>query len=160
VYQDKARSPLGGSMAPPDEAVRKAMWRLFEQIGKFWKNIGDPSEYESRLYSFMSNRIAIDPLYVDYYATAQQVIEQLIADLGSEGAAFQHLFTDAQANASPPTTPIGITRQKVSNEFVALQMALGGFLSFGALNYPGYFGGANVPGAPVPYRTMDKEHGR
>ncbi|MGM9480239.1 hypothetical protein ACS5PN_03500 [Roseateles sp. NT4] len=158
MYQDRAHHPLSDQLPIADDDVRRAMWALFVHIGKFWRNLDDAKPYESRLYSFMTNRVALDPNYKDYYATARAVIDQLIAEKG-EDAAYEFLFTDAQANLAPPSTPLALTRQKVSNEFVALQMALGGFLAFGALNYPGYFGGANAPGAPVPYRPMEDQHG-
>lgn len=158
MYQERAHHPLSDQLPVTDDDVRKSMWALFVRIGTFWRNLDDPQPYESRLYSFMTNRITLDPLYKDYYATARTVINQLIADKG-EDATYEFLFTDAQANVAPPTTPLALARQKVSNEFVALQMALGGFLAFGALNYPGYFGGANIPGAPVPYRPMEDQHG-
>ncbi len=58
---------------------------------------------------------------------------------------------------TPPVTPFQLTRQYVSNELIALQLSLGGFLRWGAINYPGYFGGANVPGMPAPYRTMEEK---
>jgi hypothetical protein len=158
MYQDRAHHPLS---APGDTVaadVRETMWRLFEQIGKFWGNAADSRPFESRLYSFMANRVALNPLYTQYYATAKTVIDQLVAERG-ESAAYEYLFTDPLLNESPPVSPAALVRQLVSNEFIALQLALGGFLAFGATNYPGYFGGANVPGAPAPYRTMEDEHG-
>ncbi|WKV52474.1 MULTISPECIES: hypothetical protein [Dickeya] len=145
---------LSAQLAPLGTTTLDAMWQLFVHIGKFWRNLDDSPTYQPLLYSFMANRIDIDPLYQQYYATAQTVIAQLIQEHGQESA-YTFLFTDASANQPPALTPLTITRQKVSNEFVALQLSLGGFKSFGgALNYPGYFGGANVPGAPAPYRSF------
>jgi hypothetical protein len=154
MLTQKTQHPLSVNLPPLEGTVLNAMYQLFSQIGKFWRNIDDSSPYQARLFTFMANRIDIDPMYQQYYQTAQQVIEQLITQYGVDGA-YQFLFTDATANQSPPTTPLAIARQKVSNEFIALQLSLGGFHAFGgALNYPGYFGGANVPGAPAPYRTI------
>jgi hypothetical protein len=150
----KTVHPLSRTLAPTDSDTRAAMWQLFDQIGRFWCNVADSTPYRSRLYSFMDNRIDFDPLYKQYYATAQKVMADLIAQRG-EGPAYEFLFTDAAANQTPPSTLLALTRQKVSNEFIALQLSLGGCLAFGATNYPGYFGGANVPGMPPPYRTFE-----
>lgn len=157
MYQAKSQNPLSLLQAPLGDPVRQAMWRLFVQIGIFWRNVADASEYQTRFFSFLQNRIDLNPLYRGYYEMAASEIDALIAELGEEEA-YRKLFTDAGANQAPPTTPLQVARQLVSNEFVALQLAMGGFKAFGAENYCGYFGGANVPGAPVPYRAMDADH--
>lgn len=154
MFEGKTQHPLSAHLAPLEVSTLNAMWQLFTQIGKFWQNLEASADYQSQLTAFMGNRIDFDPLYHQYYTTAQQVIEQLIQEHGQEGA-YTFLFTDPTANQSPPSTPLAITRQKVSNEFIALQLSLGGFKAFGgAINYPGYFGGANVPDEPAPYRTF------
>jgi hypothetical protein len=79
-------------------------------------------------------------------------MDELIAERGEE-AAYALLFTDPGALETPPRTPLALVRQCVSNEFVAWQLALGGFKSWGAENYCGYIGGAFIPGQPAPYRT-------
>jgi hypothetical protein len=43
--------------------------------------------------------------------------------------------------------------RREANEFVAFRLAVGGFAAFGATNYRGFFGGANIAGQPVPYRV-------
>lgn len=154
MYQAKAQHPLSGERGPLPDDVNEAMWRLFVAVGVFWGTTVDPAPFRSRLRSFMANRIALMPLYADYYAIAKRVIDDLVVRLGSEAAAYEHLFTSEDALKSPPTTPLALTRQSVSNEFVTLQMALGGFKTFEAQNWPGYFGGANVPGGTPPYRPM------
>lgn len=103
----------------------------------------------------MWNRIALLPLYLDYYKIAARVVSELIAKhSGNADMAYKELFTSEEASRAPPTTPLALTRQLVSNEFVTLHFALGGALAFGARNAPGYFGGANIPGNP-PYRPME-----
>lgn len=155
MYQSKAQHPLSDRLEPLPADVEEAMWQLFVEVGKFWGTVTDATPHRSRLQSFMTNRIALMPLYADYYVIAKRVIDELVGSHGGDvTAAYRELFTSKDAARQPPTTPLALTRQSVSNEFVALHMALGGFLEFGALNSPGYFGGANVPGRPVPYRPM------
>lgn len=102
----------------------------------------------------MRNRIALLPLYLDYYTIAARVIKELIDKYSNDATkAYEELFTSEEASKTPPTTPLALTRQAVSNEFVTLYFALSGAVAFGARNAPGYFGGTNIPGAP-PYRTM------
>lgn len=139
----------------PDEKIMESMWKLFLEIGKFWKNNDHPEDMKSNFIVFISNRIQLNPNYINEYKNAAEVIEELVAELG-EKEGYKKLFTDPQANISPPTTKLARARQLVSNEFVALQLALGGFKSFGeAKNYLGYIGGANIEGH-TPYRKYKK----
>ncbi|MGE7960068.1 hypothetical protein ACQKQA_26555 [Pseudomonas sp. NPDC089530] len=154
MYQKPAQHPLSETVTFIDEQVFSAMWELFVHIGKYWKNMEDPSPFRSQLYSFMLNRIKLRPLYSEYYSSAMKVMSSLIEELG-EDEAYAFLFTDPDAAKVPPETAIALTRQAVANEFMALQLSLGGFKAFGALNYCGYIGGANIPGQPAPYRTFE-----
>jgi hypothetical protein len=130
------------------------MWTLFQQIARFWECAEDVQTYRSRFIGFMLDRIQLNPLYREYYATASAAIEKLVEQHGGEDdSAYEFLFTDPAINQPPPETALELARQRVSNEFVAVYLALGGFKTFGARNYPGYFGGPNVPGEPAPYRT-------
>lgn len=153
MYQTPAKHPLSVGLPPLDENVFASMWTLFGHIGKYWQNMDDPSPYRSQLYSFMLNRINLRPIYRDYYLLAATVTRQLVEQYG-EDQAYVFLFTDADAAKAPPETSLALTRQKVANEFMALQLSLGGFKAFGAVNYCGYIGGANIPGQPAPYRTF------
>ena len=134
----------------PDPQTLDLLWRLFVAIGRHWQNDDQPERMRSNWLVFVANRMRVDARYADDYANAASVLRGLIAELGEPGA-YRKLFTDADANVSPPATPLARARQKVSNEFVALQLALGGFKAWGAVNYLGYIAGANVPGQ-VPYR--------
>jgi hypothetical protein len=113
----------------------------------------DPEPYRSQLYTFMLNRISLRPIYQSYYVLAKTVMDELITTYGEEQA-YVFLFTDKDAAQSPPETPLAVTRQKVANEFMALQLSLGGFKAWGAINYCGFIGGPNIPGQPAPYRTF------
>jgi len=155
MYQASEQHPLSASLPPIGEDVFASMWRMFVQIGKFWNNMDDPAPYKTQLYTFMVNRISLDPTYHHYYILAKQVTDQLIDKLG-EDAAYAFLFTDPSATTAS-TSPLALTHRYVSNEFIAWQLALGGFKAWGALNYCGYIGGAYIPGQAVPYRTSENQ---
>lgn len=137
----------------PDAKTLERLWQLFVAIGDFWQNNPEPERMRSNFLVFVANRIKVECCYVDEYNNAAHVLDELIAELGAP-AGFEKLLTDVQADVAPPTTRLARARQRVSNEFVALQMALGGFKAFGAANYLGYVAGANIEGH-VPYRPLD-----
>ena len=137
-----------------DAATIATLWELFVAIGEFWNNVTDSAPMKSRWLTFLDNRVRTDPSYVAEYRQAAKLILSLVETHGRAGA-FELIFTDQQANLSPPRTRLARLRQRVSNEFVDLQLALGGFRSFGAENYLGYIGGANIPGERTPYRTSE-----
>ena len=134
------------------DPVWEAMWELYVEIGKFWKNVKDPEPMRPSLKVFIENRIELFPWYQLEYENAAAVIALLKREKGKRKA-YKFLFTDPQANMTPPLTPLQRARQFVSNEFVALQLSLGGFKVWGAVNFPSYFGGPNIPGQHPPYRT-------
>ncbi|CAB3755673.1 hypothetical protein [Paraburkholderia solisilvae] len=154
MYQPIAKHPLSPAVPAIDDDVFASMWDIFVNIGKFWGNMDDATPHRAELYSFMLDRIRLRPIYGQYYANARDVMRELIREFGSE-AAYTRLFTDKDANRVPAETPLAVVRQMVSNEFIALQLCLGGFKASGAVNYCGYIGGPNIPGAQTPYRTPD-----
>jgi hypothetical protein len=125
-----------------------SLWQLFKAICNYWHNVPDPEEMKLNFYAFLANRISVDSNYINEYTNAHEVIDELVKMHG-EDAAFEVLFTYKDIQQ-----PNKIARAKslVVNELITLQVALGGFKPFGnALNYPGYFGGANIKGH-TPYR--------
>ena len=134
----------------PDSRTLARLWGLFVALGTHWQNNEDPESMKSNFLVFITNRIRLDPSYADEYRNAAAVLDELITELG-ETRAYEKLMTDPAANISPPATRIAHARQRVSNEFIALQLALGGFKAFGATNYLGYISGPNIAGQP-PYR--------
>lgn len=152
MYQEKTRHALSAQLPALPDDVTEAMWNLFTGIGGYWVTTVDSTPFKSRLHAFMSNRIALMPLYADYYVMAKRVISELSSEKGSDSEAIAVIIASPQSLDPLPTTALALTRQFVVNEFTTLHMALGGFKAFGAINWPGYFGGANVPGKP-PYRT-------
>ena len=153
-YNIEARNPLPDDQSLLDDNTTDDMWKLFLAICDYWKNVQNPGAMKSSLIVFMNNRIKHDPNYSNEYRNASAVIRELINELG-EKAAYKKLFTDPAAGIAPPMTKLARVRQMVSNEFIVLQLALGGFKEFSSgegANYPGYFGGPNIDGQP-PYRT-------
>jgi hypothetical protein len=127
-------------------------WRLFVAICRQWDNVADPSTMQTRFRGFLGNRVERNPSYVMEYRNAVAVIAELTQERG-EQEAYNFLLTNAEAAHSPPETPLQRARQRVANEFINLQLSLGGFRAFtGARNYPGYIAGVNGSG-PAPYRT-------
>lgn len=154
VYNIETPYPYLDDDLDIDSQTFTAMWKLFERIVGHWQLFEAGVGQRSQLLVFMQNRIRVDLNYYADYRNAACVIEELIQDVG-EAAAYQYLLTDAAANIAPPETRIARARQKVSNEFITLALAMGGFKRFGAVNSPGFIGGANIPGQP-PYRTWEE----
>lgn len=166
MYQGRARDVLSPFTPVVSASVETAMWDLFLEIGTFWKLTDETAGYRLRLRAFMSNRISLDPNYAEYYKLAAQIIAKLIADrkaalvaqgVGEAEAAeqarkktYEELFTKDTGSRELRTV-----RKVVSREFIVWRLAVGGFSAFEALNYRGYFGGANLPNESVPYRTRE-----
>lgn len=154
MYQARSAHALSPLAPAVSAAPREMIWDLYLAIGIYWRLEDDPASHRLRFQDFLDNRIGLNPLYNSYYETAAKVITDLIAELGRE-AAYAKIFSekDRQLRGEAPDSPFDLTQRFVANELVALRLALGGFATFGALNYRGYFGGANIEGEPVPYRT-------
>lgn len=154
IYQKMTKHPLSNELPTFSDKTFAAMWEMFVHIGKFWQNMEEPTPYKSLLYNFMLNRINLRPIYRDYYIIAERTMKNLIdKNGGDKDQAYKYLFTDQDAAQMPPRTSIALTRQVVANEFMALQLSLGGFKEFGAKNYCGYIGGAYIQNQPAPYRV-------
>ena len=137
-----------------DDALFKSMYDLFTEIGIFWKNTPQNSDLGTDLLTFMINRIELDPNYLEEYRNAQYVIEELIQEHNEDKvAAYTEFFTSPEGLVNPPKSKLAKARQKVSNEFIAFQLTVGGFASFGGKNYPGHIAGAYIPDEQTPYRT-------
>lgn len=154
-YNLEARFPLREDSDLLENSLSESMWEIFVAVGKFWSDKVPVAPMKSNFLVFLSNRIKANPNYLGEYRNAADVMSELTAELGAtEG--IKKLLADSAANISPPTTRLARARQLVSNEFVVLFLALGGFKEFGdgavELNHPGYFGGANLQNL-APYRT-------
>lgn len=152
MYQSRAAHLLTPQRRDETGGIDAALWALWVAIGEYWQLGDDPQKYRLRLRTFMDNRITINPLYDGYFAVARSVISELITQHGSPKG-FEVLF-QVRAGSGVPQSPIEATKRFVVDEFIAIRLALGGFQNFGATNYCGYFGGANIAEEPVPYRTL------
>ena len=140
-----------------DSTLFESMYELFTYIGIFWKNTPEKQDLKTDVYTFITNRIQIDANYLEEYRNAQFVLQELILEhKGNKLQAYTEFFTSAEGLVTPPVSKIAKARQKVSNEFIAFQLSVGGFASFGAKNYPGYIAGAYVSGENPPYRSNNK----
>ncbi len=166
MYQERARDLLSPLTTVVSTSVEAAMWDLFLEIGKFWELTDDTAGYRLRLQAFMANRISLESKYVEYYRIAARVIPKLVTDkiarLSAEGLPEAEAQTKGRKEAycelfTKDTGPRELqqVRKVVSREFILWRLAIGGFSAFGALNYPGYIGGANLPNQPAPYRTRE-----
>ncbi len=159
MYQAKARHPLSPVDPTGTAELEQSLWPLLVAIGRFWKLTDDAQEYRSVFRTFLDNRIALNPLYPEFYRHTVAYIDELTQQHGEEKA-YELLFTvkdhrvPAQLAATQvtPTTEVDFVQTYVVNELIQFRVAFGGFKEFGALNYCGYFGGANIDGQPVPYR--------
>jgi hypothetical protein len=137
-----------------DTDLFESMHELFTYIGIFWENTPENVDTKTELFSFMTNRIALDSNYLEEYRNAQFVLNEIIDEYhGNKNEAYAYFFTAPEGLETPPKNKLAMARQKVSNEFIAFQLSIGGFAAFGATNYPGYIAGAYVPGEKAPYRT-------
>ncbi|MFG1342934.1 hypothetical protein [Xanthobacter autotrophicus] len=155
MYQARVRRAVSPQVVETAKTVEAEMWALFEAIGTYWRLTDDTDGYRGRLQAFMANRVSLDVGYLGYYALAVDVIADLLAETDSAQAAYDKLFT-TRASGGEEDSDLAAVKTRVVDEFIAWRLALGGFRDFGALNYRGYFGGANLPGAPVPYRPRDE----
>ena len=132
----------------------ESMYEILQQIGVFWENTPEGNDMRTDLYTFMMNRIRLNGCYLEEYKNAQRVLDEFKELYPSVEKAYAAFFTDP-GGLENPDTPLAKARQKVSNEFIALQMSLGGFKAFGAENYPSYIAGAYIEGQVPPYRSKN-----
>lgn len=151
MYQNRMRNVLSPRTPILAPEIEEAMWSLFKAIGTFWQLGDNTNGHRLRLRAFMANRILLHPEYKGYYEVAAKHIAHLIAQHG-EPEAYKKIFTATRLTSG---SELEVVKKKVSDEFIVWRLAIGGFSAFGALNYRGYFGGANLPNEPTPYRTRE-----
>jgi hypothetical protein len=160
MYQPRVQNILSPRVPDADGVIDVEIWPLFLAIGEYWKLSDTPDQYRTRFNAFISDRVSINPLYADFYSLAARMLREMSSDVGRE-VALNTFFTNKDRRVlsalSPsqltPETELEFVQLYVVNEFIALRIALDGFINFGGINYCGYFGGANMAGQSVPYRT-------
>ncbi len=155
ALQPTARHFLSDASPEIPRDIFDAMWKVFLAIGKKWGELPEQERHRTQLYNFMANRIKLNPLHASYYEVAKELIEEFTKQDGHDAPYAMLLDLEWPNDENPPTTPLAVARQMVSNEFISLYLTLGGFKAYGAKNYLGYIGGPYKEGAPVPYRTLD-----
>jgi hypothetical protein len=158
MYERRAIHPLSKTFKPLPQPTVELLWGVFVAIGEQWSLGDNPSSYRLRFETFLENRINISPIYENYYLDGAEFVSALITELGRTGA-YDRLFTQKPRvpQSGIPATQLEAVQRFVANEFISLRLSLGGFKSFGATNYRGYFGGANIDGEPTPYRERDSQ---
>jgi hypothetical protein len=156
MYQSTVRHPLSPEAPSVTDPVDEAMWNLFVAIGPYWSLTDNPEPYRLRFRTFMEDRINFNPIYRDYYEFAAKEINKLIAQYGKEKTYTSIFSGQYTGTPSEPPSWLDLIRLYVSGEFIGMRLAFGGFRDFGAINYCGYFGGANIQSEPVPYRTIEE----
>jgi hypothetical protein len=144
---------------------RDVLWRIFQAIGRVWKDLHptqqDSSTLKSTWLEFIDAKTNHDPSYVAEYANAVMVIQELlekheVKDISkdeSELKVFELFFLNngipknTDGSAPPPTTRLAHAKQYVVDEFIRVNVVASGFKSFGApdnngRNYKGYLGGS------------------
>ena len=151
-YNLEARFVPEGQPARLDAATVAALWELYVEICRHWRNVAEPEKMKSRFVAFLENRMDFDACYAVEYRQAVAVIAELTKERGRD-MAYRFLLSDREAQNTPPVSRLERARQRVAGEFIKLQLSLGGFKGFtGARNFPGYIAGTNGSG-PTPYRT-------
>lgn len=120
---------------------RDGLWRLFQQIGRAWDCAKhDSLEVRSSWLEFVEAKSTVSPSYTGEYSNAVLVCAELEEVHGGE--AYDRLFFGNGIPPGPPMTRLAHTKRFVADEFMSVQIAAGGFKSFGDLNYKGFVGGS------------------
>jgi hypothetical protein len=153
---ESPRVPIGGEVckAPLNAGLiageghvltdyeRRALWRIFMEIGRCWDNVlNDSDNLKSSWLEFIEAKTGSQPSYAAEYSNAVVVVDELIAQYG-EKEAFTRLFLRNGIPSGPPLTRLAHAKKYVVDEFIRVNIVAGGFRSFGGKNYNGYLGGS------------------
>ena len=163
------RGPLEPGLIPVEDQIlteheRDMLWDLFQEIGKCWQNVREPSpgnfdssNLRSTWLEFIEAKTTQEPSYVAEYSNAVSVIEELVDIYGKEDA-FKRLFLENGIPQGLPLTRIGHAKRYVVDEFIRVQVTGSGFKHFGGRNYKGYLGGSRYTiGGQVRAYRQDEE---
>lgn len=140
-------SARGQKLTP---AEYDSLWRIFQEIGRCWKNLfpkaTDSANLKSSWLDFILAKTETEPSYSAEYSNAVVCVNELIEIYG-EKEAYRRLFLENGIPDGPPLTRIAHVKKYVINEFIRVNVVASGFKSFGApenrgRNYKGYLGGS------------------
>jgi hypothetical protein len=121
---------------------REALWNIFVEIGRCWKNtLFDSANLKSTWLEFIEAKTMTSPSYAAEYSSAVRVVDELIAQYGKKNA-FKRLFFSNGIPSGPPLTRLAHAKKFVVDEFIRVNIVSSGFRSFGGRNYNGYLGGS------------------
>lgn len=122
------------------------LWKLFVAIGNEWQIENVPS-FRSAWLEFVQVKMSSPPDFTAEYSNAASVVEELLHVYGNP-AGYRMLLINHGIPAGPPETRLAHAKRFVADEFIRVQILLGGFKSFvdpadhEEVNYRGYMGGS------------------
>lgn len=144
-------SPLPGQMLVTTEQVLskielEMLWKLFVAISNEWR-IENVMAQRSGWLEFVAVKMESSPDFTAEYSNAASVVEELLSVYG-DPAGYRMLLIDHGIAPGPPQTRVAHAKRFVVDEFIRVQIVLGGFKSFvdpaerDEVNYRGYMGGS------------------
>jgi hypothetical protein len=128
--------PLRPALLPadprhPTESEVEGLWRAFVAIGEAWQNTTHESAgLRSSWLDFLIQKCTTRPSYIGEYVSALEVFDELVA-IHTEAQAFPVLFFESGVDTmAPPLTRLAHAKQYVINEFIRVQIVIGGFKNF------------------------------
>lgn len=128
------------------KAELEVLWRLFVAIAEEWQ-IRNVLSFRSGWLEFVQVKMSSPPDFTAEYSNAASVVEELLYIYG-DPLGYQMLLFNHGIPAGPPQTRLAHAKRFVADEFIRVQILLGGFKSFvdpaehDEVNYRGYMGGS------------------
>jgi hypothetical protein len=115
----------------PTQDEIDGLWRAFVAIGDAWQNtVHNSAGLRSSWLDFLIQKCTTRPSYIAEYVSALDVFDELI-DMYGDSNAFPTLFFESGVdNMAPPLTRLAHAKQFVINEFIRVQIVVGGFKNF------------------------------
>jgi hypothetical protein len=130
------RLPLGPSLLQsdprqPTTAEVDGLWQAFVAIGDAWQNtVHESAGLRSSWLDFVVEKCTTRPSYIGEYVAALEVFDELVEMYG-EVEAFPKMFFESGVDSStPPLTRLAHAKQFVIDEFIRVQIVIGGFKDF------------------------------
>lgn len=127
-------------------AELETLWKLFLAIGAEWRIENVPS-FHSAWLEFIEVKTNSAPDFTAEYSNAASVVNELLFVYG-DPAGYRMLLINHGLTPGPPETRLAHAKRFVADEFIRVQILLGGFKSFvdpadrDEANYRGYMGGS------------------